>query len=233
MLTMTMVMITALAITRERERARWKTCSPHRCGRAKCSRQNRSLHRGRLRAGHADPAGGKISVRRADGRQPAAVGRDDVSVHRGEPRSGHHVFDHRQEPASGDADAFFFFLPSLLLSGYMFPFRGMPVWAQNIGECLPLTHFSACRARDSLKGNGMAEIAPDFVADCAVPAGDAGDRREALPADFGLICVAASRQKAQNRRRLPTRRYEERERSNFATAACAKTTSGVRCNASS
>ena len=37
--------------------------------------------------------------------------------------------------------AFFFFLPSLLLSGYMFPFRGMPVWAQNIGECLPLTHF--------------------------------------------------------------------------------------------
>jgi ABC-2 type transport system permease protein len=36
---------------------------------------------------------------------------------------------------------FFFFLPSLLLSGFMFPFRGMPHWAQMIGEVLPLTHF--------------------------------------------------------------------------------------------
>jgi ABC-2 type transport system permease protein len=37
--------------------------------------------------------------------------------------------------------AFFFFLPSLLLSGYMFPFRGMPGWAQDVGELLPLTHY--------------------------------------------------------------------------------------------
>ncbi|MBC3767802.1 ABC transporter permease [Neptunicella marina] len=36
---------------------------------------------------------------------------------------------------------FFFFLPSILLSGFMFPFRGMPQWAQYIGELLPLTHF--------------------------------------------------------------------------------------------
>ena len=36
---------------------------------------------------------------------------------------------------------FFFFLPLLLLSGFMFPFRGMPDWAQWIGEVLPLTHF--------------------------------------------------------------------------------------------
>ncbi|MBF6057031.1 ABC transporter permease [Thiomicrorhabdus heinhorstiae] len=35
----------------------------------------------------------------------------------------------------------FFFLPSILLSGFMFPFRGMPIWAQWIGEALPLTHF--------------------------------------------------------------------------------------------
>jgi ABC-2 type transport system permease protein len=58
--------------------------------------------------------------------------------------------------------AFFFFLPSLLLSGYMFPFRGMPVWAQNIGECLPLTHFLRVVRGILLKGNGMAEIAPDL-----------------------------------------------------------------------
>lgn len=36
---------------------------------------------------------------------------------------------------------FFYFLPSLLLSGFMFPFRGMPAWAQALGEILPLTHF--------------------------------------------------------------------------------------------
>ena len=58
--------------------------------------------------------------------------------------------------------AFFFFLPSLLLSGYMFPFRGMPDWAQNIGECLPLTHFLRVVRGILLKGNGMAECAPDL-----------------------------------------------------------------------
>lgn len=58
--------------------------------------------------------------------------------------------------------AFFFFLPSLLLSGYMFPFRGMPVWAQNLGECLPLTHFLRVVRGILLKGNGLAEIVPDL-----------------------------------------------------------------------
>jgi ABC-2 type transport system permease protein len=58
--------------------------------------------------------------------------------------------------------AFFFFLPSLLLSGYMFPFRGMPGWAQDIGECLPLTHFLRIVRGILLKGNGLAECAPDL-----------------------------------------------------------------------
>lgn len=58
--------------------------------------------------------------------------------------------------------AFFFFLPSLLLSGYMFPFRGMPVWAQDIGECLPLTHYLRVVRGILLKGNGINEIAPDL-----------------------------------------------------------------------
>jgi ABC-2 type transport system permease protein len=58
--------------------------------------------------------------------------------------------------------AFFFFLPSLLLSGYMFPFRGMPEWAQNIGECLPLTHFLRIVRGILLKGNGFAECVPDL-----------------------------------------------------------------------
>jgi ABC-2 type transport system permease protein len=58
--------------------------------------------------------------------------------------------------------AMFFFLPSLLLSGYMFPFRGMPPWAQHVGECLPLTHFLRIVRGILLKGNGLAECAPDL-----------------------------------------------------------------------
>lgn len=58
--------------------------------------------------------------------------------------------------------SFFFFLPSLLLSGFMFPFRGMPHWAQRIGECLPLTHFLRIVRGILLKGNGPAEIAQDL-----------------------------------------------------------------------
>ena len=54
--------------------------------------------------------------------------------------------------------SFFFFLPSLLLSGFMFPFRGMPQWAQAIGEVLPLTHFLRVVRGILLKGNGLAEI---------------------------------------------------------------------------
>jgi len=58
--------------------------------------------------------------------------------------------------------SFFFFLPSILLSGFMFPFRGMPVWAQWIGEVFPLTHFLRVVRGILLKGNGMAEIWPEM-----------------------------------------------------------------------
>ena len=54
--------------------------------------------------------------------------------------------------------SFFFFLPSILLSGFMFPFRGMPVWAQHIGEILPLTHFLRIVRGILLKGNNLEEI---------------------------------------------------------------------------
>ena len=57
---------------------------------------------------------------------------------------------------------FFFFLPSLLLSGFMFPFRGMPVWAQRLGEVLPLTHFLRIVRGIMLKGNGVPEIWPQL-----------------------------------------------------------------------
>ncbi len=54
---------------------------------------------------------------------------------------------------------FFFFLPSMLLSGFMFPFRGMPGWAQTLGEVLPLTHFLRIVRGILLKGSTFGDIA--------------------------------------------------------------------------
>ncbi len=57
---------------------------------------------------------------------------------------------------------FFFFLPSMLLSGFMFPFRAMPQWAQWIGEVLPLTHFLRIVRGILLKGNTAAQLLPEL-----------------------------------------------------------------------
>lgn len=57
---------------------------------------------------------------------------------------------------------FFFFLPSLLLSGFMFPFRAMPVWAQHVGEVLPLTHFLRIVRGILLKGNTFNQLWPEL-----------------------------------------------------------------------
>ena len=57
---------------------------------------------------------------------------------------------------------FFFFLPSMLLSGFMFPFRGMPVWAQYVGEVLPLTHFLRIVRGIMLKGHGVIAVLPEL-----------------------------------------------------------------------
>ncbi|WP_238585962.1 ABC transporter permease [Legionella nautarum] len=59
--------------------------------------------------------------------------------------------------------ALFFFLPSMLLSGFMFPFRGMPEWAQWIGNILPLTHFLVIARGILLKGNGFLEVWPELI----------------------------------------------------------------------
>jgi ABC-2 type transport system permease protein len=58
--------------------------------------------------------------------------------------------------------AMFFFLPSLLLSGFMFPFQGMPQWAQYIGNCLPLTHFLIIVRGILLKDNSWLQIWPQI-----------------------------------------------------------------------
>ena len=57
---------------------------------------------------------------------------------------------------------FFFFLPSLLLSGFMFPYRGMPDWAQTLGEIFPLTHFLRIVRAVMLKGADFPAIADEI-----------------------------------------------------------------------
>ena len=59
---------------------------------------------------------------------------------------------------------FFFFLPSLLLSGFMFPFRGMPGWAQAFGEIFPLTHFLRVIRAVMLKGADLPAVQGEIVA---------------------------------------------------------------------
>ena len=58
---------------------------------------------------------------------------------------------------------FFFFLPSILLSGFMFPFRGMPGWAQVLGELFPLTHFIRAIRAVMLKGADLGTISREML----------------------------------------------------------------------
>jgi len=57
-----------------------------------------------------------------------------------------------------------FFLPNILLSGFVFPFAGMPVWAQWIGECLPLTHYLRIVRSIMLKGSSVGDLHTDAAA---------------------------------------------------------------------
>jgi ABC-2 type transport system permease protein len=58
----------------------------------------------------------------------------------------------------------FFFLPNILLSGFMFPFAGMPVWAQWVGEMLPLTHYLRIIRAIMLKGSSVSDLRYDALA---------------------------------------------------------------------
>lgn len=58
----------------------------------------------------------------------------------------------------------FYFLPSILLSGFLFPFRGMPVWAQWIGSAVPVTHMLRVVRGSMLKGSGLTDALPSLGA---------------------------------------------------------------------
>ena len=60
--------------------------------------------------------------------------------------------------------SFFYMLPSILLSGFMFPFRGMPEWAQAIGSAIPVTHFLRVVRGALLKGQSFEDMVPSLLA---------------------------------------------------------------------
>jgi ABC-2 type transport system permease protein len=80
--------------------------------------------------------------------------------------------------------SFFYILPSILLSGFMFPFRGMPVWAQWIGEVIPVTHFLRVVRGSLLKGQVL------------------GDQWRELAALAAFVCVVTALAMARWRRTL-------------------------------
>jgi len=58
----------------------------------------------------------------------------------------------------------FYIFPSILLSGFMFPFKGMPVWAQVLGEAIPVTHFLRVVRGALLKGQGLGDMWRELLA---------------------------------------------------------------------
>ena len=86
---------------------------------------------------------------------------------------------------------FFFFLPSMLLSGFMFPFRGMPGWAQWIGEVLPAHALPAPRARHPAQGQRLGRSLAEHLAADRVHGRGHGHRGDLLPQDAGLTMKRA------------------------------------------
>ena len=84
--------------------------------------------------------------------------------------------------------AIFYFLPNILLSGFMFPFKGMPGWAQAIGNLLPLTYFNRLIRGILLKGNGWAGLVAECMANGGVYAGVDGCGSCDVSQNAGLRC---------------------------------------------
>ncbi len=162
-LTMTMVMITALAITRERERGTMENLlsMPTRPAEVLAGKIIPYILVGYIQVGlilvcarlffHVPMVGSLMLL--------LAVALVFIAANLAMGITFSTVARNQLQAAQS---ASFFFLPSMLLSGFMFPFRGMPRWAQVIGEFLPLTHFLRIVRGILLKGNGLAEVAGEI-----------------------------------------------------------------------
>lgn len=162
-LTMTMVIITALAITRERERGTMENllATPVRPAEVMLGKLTPYILVGYVQVGLILLAARFLFHVPMRGSVPLLLGVMWVFI-LANLAMGITFSTLARNQLQAVQMAFFFFLPNILLSGFMFPFRGMPGWAQALGEVLPLTHFIRIVRGILLKGNGPAEIAPEL-----------------------------------------------------------------------
>ena len=164
-LTMTMLIFTALSVTREIERGTMESLlsMPITPVEIMLGKIVPYVHR-RLHAGGADHRHRRAAVRRADHRQPAAAGALSTLFITTNLSIGYTFSTIAQNQLQAMQMSMMFFLPNILLSGFMFPFAGMPVWAQWIGEALPLTHFIRIVRAIMLKGSTLPDLHYDALA---------------------------------------------------------------------
>ena len=160
-LTMTMVIITAVAITRERERGTMENllAMPARPGEVMIGKIVPYIVVGYLQTGGILVAARLLFGVPMEGSLLLLLGVMFLFI-AANLSMGITFSTVARNQLQAMQMSFFFFLPSLLLSGFMFPFRGMPEWAQAIGSVFPLTHFLRIVRGILLKGNGPAEITP-------------------------------------------------------------------------
>jgi ABC-2 type transport system permease protein len=162
-LTMTLVIITALAITRERERGTMENLlsTPVKPIEVMIGKIIPYIVVGYIQMGVIILAGRYLFRVPMIGSLPLLLGVSllFIAANLGVGRTFSTLARNQLQAVQM---AFFFFLPSILLSGFMFPFRGMPVWAQRVGEILPLTHFLRIVRGILLKGNAIHQILPNL-----------------------------------------------------------------------
>ena len=165
-LMMSTMFMTTLSITREREKGTMENllAMPVRPVEVMLAVQDHAVRRHRLHPGVDHPRLLRTVLRPADARlDPAAAGRARF-LHRRQSRARHHVLDSwcRRTRCRRCSSPSSTLMPSFLLSGFMFPFRGMPVWAQYVGEVFPTTHAMRIVRGMLLKGNGLDDILPEL-----------------------------------------------------------------------
>ena len=163
-LTMTMVMITALAVTRERERGTMESllATPALPLEVMTGKIVPYILVGYVQVTVILLAA-RILFRVPMVGSSAAALSLRAELHRRDAGRRHHHLDAGTQPTAGHANVVSSsFCLRCLLSGFMFPFRGMPEWAQVIGQALPLTHFLRVLRGILLKGNGFPDVWPDI-----------------------------------------------------------------------
>src|SRR3546814_7572178 len=96
--------------------------------------------------------------------------------------------------------SFFYMLPSNLLSGFMFPFRGMPDWTQALGTVIPVTHFLRLVRGALLKGQSLADMGPSLLAlaifVCAVTRSEehTSELQSLMRISYAVFCLKKKKQ---------------------------------------